>query len=137
PDDKHVFGADFTTQVIHSWLIGAGGRMNEAPGSPLPIDPSTYKGGTVPAGIPSALLSIPLGMTVHPNQPYLYVNAVVGGHLGVYRYNSKGRLKFLRAVANPNTFKMCWDTMTANGRVLYTSNTGTDNISVFDTSNPA
>jgi 6-phosphogluconolactonase (cycloisomerase 2 family) len=32
---------------------------------------------------------------------------------------------------------MCWDTMTSNGRVLYTSNTGTEDISVYDTSDPA
>jgi 6-phosphogluconolactonase (cycloisomerase 2 family) len=137
PNRKHVFGADFTSQVIHSLLIRKGGRMKEAPGSPQAIDPSTYKGSSVPAGISTSLLSIPLGMTVHPSKPYFYVNAVVGGHLGVYKYDRKGRLKFLTAVDNPGTFKMCWDTMTRNGRALYTSNTGTSDVSVFDTSNPA
>jgi 6-phosphogluconolactonase (cycloisomerase 2 family) len=32
---------------------------------------------------------------------------------------------------------MCWDIMTSNGRVLYTSNTGTEDLSVYDTSKPA
>jgi 6-phosphogluconolactonase (cycloisomerase 2 family) len=137
PNGKLVLGADFSAQVIHSLQIRGGGRMKEAPGSPLKLDPSTYAGSTVPTGIPTSLLSIPLGMAVHPSKPYYYINAVVGGHLGVYKYNAAGRLTFLRAINNPKTFKMCWDTMTSNGRVLYTSNTGTQDISVYDTSKPA
>jgi 6-phosphogluconolactonase (cycloisomerase 2 family) len=137
PTGKLVLGADFGAQVIHSLRLSADGSMKEAGGSPLKLDPSTYKGATVPKGIPNTLLSIPLGLTVHPSKPYYYINSVVGGHLGVYKYDAAGRLTFLRAINNPKTFKMCWDTMTSNGRVLYTSNTGTQDISVYDTSKPA
>jgi hypothetical protein len=51
-----------------------------------------FNGQTVPHG--------PLGMRTHPDLQILYVNVTFINEVAVYRYHDKGRLSFVRAVAD-------------------------------------
>ena len=53
--------------------------------------------------------------------------------LGVYQYKHDGSLRFIRAVPN-NGAAICWLRTNRSGTRLYTSNTGTNSITVYDLS---
>jgi 6-phosphogluconolactonase (cycloisomerase 2 family) len=56
--------------------------------------------------------------------------------IGVFRYDQTGRLTFVDSVTVAGAYLPCWIQITKDGRHLYTSNAATNNITVFDLSNP-
>jgi len=139
PDSALLFGADlFGTEaelepgLLQSFRIqGDGTLVQNTPVSPPAAE---FVGGVDlnGDGTPDAL---PLGLQVHPTQRVLYVGFVTGNRLGVYTYNSEGVLTFVRSVPNGGAL-ICWIAVNQAGTRLYTTNTGDDTISVYDTTDP-
>ena len=74
---------------------------------------------------------LPLGLAVHPRKSLLYVGFVTINRIGVYRYDSAGRLRFLRTVPDSG-HGVCWLLTNREGTRLYASNTGDPSVSVYD-----
>jgi DNA-binding beta-propeller fold protein YncE len=66
----------------------------------------------------------------------LYVGFTPISRIGVYQYDARGSLTFLRTVADSGA-AVCWVTVNKAGTRMYASNTGDNSISVFDLSDPA
>jgi 6-phosphogluconolactonase (cycloisomerase 2 family) len=126
PDDRLLFGADFLGGLLRSFQIRNNGRLVPSDAQPLP--PSIF-GDT---GDPP----LPLGLAVHPTENILYVDFVTINLVGVYRYDHRGRLNFVRAVPISGQGP-CWALVNRAGTRLYTSNTADASVSVLDiTKNP-
>jgi hypothetical protein len=54
----------------------------------------------------------------------------------VYRYDDTGKLTFVNSVPTAGAFLPCWIQITKDGRFLYTTSAATNNVLVFDISNP-
>jgi 6-phosphogluconolactonase (cycloisomerase 2 family) len=120
-----VFGADFLGGLLQSFRLHEDGRLLQNP--PQAFPDSLFKGQTVPHG--------PLGMRTNPYLPILYVDSVFTNQVTVYRYDEKGRLSFVRAVADSGKAD-CWAIVNHAGTRLYVTNTGDNSISVFDLTEP-
>ncbi len=93
---------------------------------------------TLPASLFSDITTqrIPQGFWNHPTQPLLYVGVPLANKLAVYRYDFLGALTFLRAVPNEGG-AICWLRTNTAGTRLYTSDTLTNSIGVYDLTDPA
>ncbi len=116
PQAPLVFGADFGSGNLQAFQIGATGAIKQSPGTPL-------HGNT------------PLGLTVHPTQPILYVGEPFAARLGVYTFNSAGTLTPI-ATADNSGADICWLTITRDGKNLYSTNTGDNSVSWYDLTDP-
>jgi 6-phosphogluconolactonase (cycloisomerase 2 family) len=123
PDNRLLFGADFLGGLLRSFWIQGNGRLIPSDAQELP--PSQF-GDTGAA-------PLPLGLAVHPTQKILYVGFVTINRVGVYRYDSRGHLKFLLTVPDSGA-AVCWLTVNKAATRLYASNTGDSSVSVFDIS---
>jgi 6-phosphogluconolactonase (cycloisomerase 2 family) len=123
PDGSLMFGAEFLGGLLRSLRITESGRLIEADAQPLP--PAEFAPGSNVPG--------PLGLAVHPTKDLLYVDFVTISRIGVYRYNGKGKLHFLRTVPDTGNAP-CWALVNSAGTRLYASNTGDSSVSVYDIS---
>ena len=121
PYGGRLFGADFMGGLIRSFAIGRGGSLFPTDAQPLPA--SLYSGTGKPA--------FPLGLTLHPHEPFLYVGLVTINKLAVYRYDFRGRLHYVSAVANSGK-GICWLLTNRAGTRLYSTNTADPSVSVYD-----
>jgi len=78
---------------------------------------------------------LPLGLWAHPTQPYLYVGFVNTSELGVYHWTATGKLEFVTKVPNKGK-AICWLRVSADGKYLYTANTVSESMSVYDLTDP-
>jgi hypothetical protein len=122
PNTNLLFGADFLGGLLQRFNINNDGYLR--PRDPVALPPSEFD-ATTPR--------LPLGLAAHPVFPILYVGYVTANKLGVYRYNSYGHLDFLRTASNSGN-GICWIRANRSGSRLYTTDTGTNQISVYDTS---
>ena len=120
-----VFDAQFLGGHLQSFLVAHDGSLIPQDFQALPE--SEFVGSSAPR--------LPLGLWTHPHQPILYVGFVTINRLGVYTYDSTGHLQFVRSVPNSGQ-AICWIRSNADGTRLYTSNTGDNSISVYDTTVP-
>jgi hypothetical protein len=120
PGPRLLFGADFMGGLLRSFKIHGNGRLSPVEAQPLP--PALF------AGAPP----FPLGLAVHPRHPLLYVGFVTINRMGVYHYSKGGGLTFLRSVPNSG-HAICWVLANRDGSRLYTTNTGDNSVSVYDT----
>jgi 6-phosphogluconolactonase (cycloisomerase 2 family) len=127
PDGTLLFGADFLVPMTHpgsgslrSFMAGAG--LNDSPGSPqaLPGDPMT---------------ALPLGLWLHPHEQILYVGFPARSRLGVYKYESSGALSYVTEVSNSGA-AICWLRTNRDGSRLYSLNSLSNSISVYNTQDP-
>ena len=126
PDRKLMFTADFIGGLLGSFRYDDQGGMHQLPAIALPAS-EFNSDNTTPR--------LPLGMWVNPAAPILYVGYVTANKIGVYRYGQAGALEFLRTM--PNAGKgICWIRSNHNGSRLYTTDTATNQISVYDSSDP-
>jgi DNA-binding beta-propeller fold protein YncE len=73
---------------------------------------------------------------VHPHaHNVLYTNSTTSENLAVYTFDETG-LKFAGASRNPGAGLPCWFLMNRGGTRLYTLNSLSNTISIFDTSHP-
>jgi 6-phosphogluconolactonase (cycloisomerase 2 family) len=142
PGTNLVFGNDFRGGLLETFNVDADGHLHQRPAVALPPDPN------IPVldlyGTPLRLGNLPLGLTLHPKLPLLYVGFVVESTLGVYSFNDEGDLKFVRTVPNSG-LAICWLRSNRSGTRLYTSNNGVvgdpvhdpfSTVSVYDLSDP-
>jgi 6-phosphogluconolactonase (cycloisomerase 2 family) len=122
-DGSLMFGAEFLGGTLRTLQIQADGRLIQADAQLLPTAEFAGTGATAQ----------PLGLAVHPTHKLLYVGFVLINKLGVYRYNDKGKLDFLRTVPVSGQLP-CWVLINRADTRLYTSNTLDPSISVYDIS---
>ncbi len=123
PNGSLLFGADFLGGLLRTFRIDSRGRLIPRDAQPLP--PEVFAGTGQPP--------LPLGLAVHPTACLLYVDFVTINQIGVYRYNNRGELTFLRTV--PDTgMGPCWALVNDAGTRLYASNTADSSVSVYDIS---
>lgn len=122
-DKRVLFGAEPGTNLLRSFQILRNGRLLESPNSPqaLPVSDS------LPDGTPAS----PLGLRTHPKQPILYVGFFNVNRLGVYSYDTTGKLTFLKSVPNSGIF-ICWLITNREGTRLYSTNPGDLSVTVYD-----
>jgi 6-phosphogluconolactonase (cycloisomerase 2 family) len=120
-----VFGADFLGGLLQSFRLDSNGALQQNPPQALPD--SVFTGQT--AG------HLPLGMRTHPSQRILYVDLVTISKVAVYTYDEKGRLSFVRTVADAG-MGPCWAVVNHAGTRLYATNTGDNSIEVYDLTDP-
>lgn len=124
PDTRLAFDAQFLGGFLQSFVIEPDGSL------------AASDHIAAPASVPgSTAAPLPLGLAAHPKLPILYVDFVTVSRIGVYRYDSAGRLEFVTSVADSGAGP-CWTRMNSDGTRLYASNTGDTSISVFDTTSP-
>ncbi len=119
-----LFGADFLGGLLQQFQLDGQGQLHPLP--PIALPASEF-GSTTPR--------LPLGLWSSPKQPILYVGYVTANKMGVYRYNEEGALDFLRTVPNAGQ-GICWIRVNKSGTRIYTSDTATNQISVYDSTDP-
>ncbi len=125
PNRHFVFGADFFGGLIQSFRIQPGGTLEI--NNPQTIPASEFLGGMAPTYV--------LGLATHPTWPVLYVGYVALHTVGIYYYDSQGRLTFANSVPDSGA-GICWVHANQAGTRLYAVNTGDNSISVFDITDP-
>ena len=101
---------------LHVFLLDDKGHLVETDTVKLPETIEGYKYLGM-SGVPS----LPLGIWDHPKENLLYVGFVTRNELGVYRYNSEGKLRFVTTVPNSGQ-DICWVLTNKAGTRLYTVN---------------
>jgi 6-phosphogluconolactonase (cycloisomerase 2 family) len=127
-DGRFLFGDNFaipgTTpplgQTIDPFKIRSDGTLQQAPGGPVTANVN-----------PNVLL----GTALHPAQRIIYGGLTGGNGIAVFTYDSQGSVTFVTSVPDQGAGP-CWVTVSADGKYLYASNTGTDSIGVFSLADP-
>ena len=125
PNTNLLFGTDFLGGLIQRFEFDWVGGLHQLP--PLALPDSAFDDTTTPR--------LPLNVWNHPRLPLLYVAYVTANKLGVYAYGVHGALRFLGTVPNSGQ-AVCWIRTNRAGTRLYTTDTITNSISVYDLSNP-
>jgi 6-phosphogluconolactonase (cycloisomerase 2 family) len=113
--NRLVFGLELFTSRIASFRYDRSGLLSEVSS----IDPTTTGGAF-------------LGEILHPNQPILYAGLLSTSELGVYSFDSAGAISFVNAISNDG-INICWLRMNAAGTRLYSSESVTNTLTVYDT----
>lgn len=132
PGTNLMFGADLFGGLLQSFRFDEDGHLRQ--NRTLPLDTSDFNNAAPP---------LPDGLWQHPFLPIVYVGYVAANRVGVYRYDRKGDLHFIRTVPN-NGVAICWIRTNRSGTRMYTSNTvsasgDTSTMSVYnitDADNP-
>jgi 6-phosphogluconolactonase (cycloisomerase 2 family) len=124
-DRPFVFDAEFLGGQLASYRLFPNGLLTANPPQRLPASESV--GGTAP---------LPLGLWANPDTRQLYVGFVTVNKVGVYTWDENGVPIFERTVSNSGT-AICWLRTNRAGTRLYTANTGSSTVSVYDTTDPA
>jgi 6-phosphogluconolactonase (cycloisomerase 2 family) len=125
PNTDLLFGTDFLGGLIQRFRFDNTGGLHQL--SPLALPASEFTDTTTGR--------LPLDLWHHPSLPLIYVGFVTDNKLGVYEYNEKGRLAFIRTVPNSGQ-AICWIRTNRKGTRLYSTDTGTNSVSVYDLNNP-
>ena len=116
-----IFGANFLGGTLESLRFNRQGKFTAR--QLLQLPDSEFVGNDAPHA--------PLGLALHPKEWLLYVGLPTASKLAVYKFNSHGKLSFVRAV--PNSGKaICWVRVNKAGTRLYTSNSADHTLSVYD-----
>jgi hypothetical protein len=75
--------------------------------------------------------AFPLGLAAHPFLPVLYVGFVTINKIGVYAFDSNGKLHFVQAVNNPAPTN-CWFRINKAGTRMYVVDTAANEITTYD-----
>jgi 6-phosphogluconolactonase (cycloisomerase 2 family) len=129
PDHKVLITSE-ETGVLRAFRIGPGGRLTEGSNSPLRLPAAAFPNGV---RVPNVW---PAGLESSPRVKILYAQLANVSRTVMWRWNDQARLQFVRSIPNPNSFLPCWTHLNAAGTRMYTGNAGSDNLSVYDISNP-
>jgi DNA-binding beta-propeller fold protein YncE len=105
---------------ILPFKIGQGGQLIPA------------SGGGVGAPVAPPLL---LGLSLNPTQNIIYAGLTGASEVGVFTYDNNGDLTLVDTVPTEGAGP-CWTTVSADGKFLYTVDTGTNSIGVFSLADP-
>lgn len=111
------FGIEFMKQSITSYSLNRTGAM------------TVVNSLTPPGSAP-----VVVGGVAIPNVRGFYVGLPAQHQVGVYSYNASGTMTFLREVNNAG-LAICWLSVNAAGTRLYSSETASGTISVYDITN--
>jgi 6-phosphogluconolactonase (cycloisomerase 2 family) len=111
-----MFGLEMLTSRIASFRYDKTGLLTEL-NSVTPPDGNAF-----------------LGEIAHPSLPALYAALPVTDQMAVYKFNNSGVMSHILTLANPGG-EICWLTMNADGTRLYTGESLTDTLTVYDTTN--
>jgi DNA-binding beta-propeller fold protein YncE len=104
--------------------------------APFQIEPDgtlqLAPGGNVAAGPNTSLI---LGAAAHPSLNIVYSGITAAGQVGVFTYDETGRTSFVGASVDQGRAP-CWCVVSADGKVLYASNTATNSIGVYSLADP-
>ncbi len=125
PGTNIVFGDDFLADLIEHFRTDWAGGLHQLP--PLTLPTSLFNDTVTPR--------IPQGIWTHPTLPYLYVGVPLFNKLAVYKFGPEGNLKFLGAVPNLGE-TICWLRMNKSGTRLYSTETSSNSVGVYDTTDP-
>ena len=120
PSIHLMVGADFLGGIMERFQYNWQG-LHALPGTALPA--SEFNDTATPR--------FPLGLWSNPASPVLYAGYVTVNKMGVYRYSEQGALTFLRTVPNAGQ-GICWIRSNSAGTRLYTTDTTTNQVSVYD-----
>ena len=121
PGGHLAFDSNFFGLMLRSFTIDANGHLAAADSQPI--------------APPNAGPPVPLGLQLHPTQPILYVGFVLAQEVGVFTFDSQGKLTFVRTI--PDSGKgPCWLLVNAAGTRLYISNNFDNTVVVYDLSTP-
>jgi hypothetical protein len=79
--------------------------------------------------------NVTLGGVLHPKLSGIYVGLPGINQISVNKYDSAGNLSIVRKISNPGVL-VCWLGMNAAGTRLYSGETGSGSVTVYDTTNP-
>jgi 6-phosphogluconolactonase (cycloisomerase 2 family) len=88
--------------------------------------------GAVGAPVTPPLL---LGLAEHPTQNIIYAGLTGASQVGVFTFDGDGNLTLVRTVSVQG-HGPCWVTVSADGKFLYTIDTGTNSVGVFSLADP-
>ncbi len=106
--------------TVNAFQIKGDGSLVAAPGGPAS------------AGTNAPFL---LGAAAHPTLNIVYTGFASAKQVGVFSYDETGRTNFVGAAADSGAAP-CWCVVSADGRVLYVANTGTNTLGVFSLADP-
>jgi hypothetical protein len=115
---------------IRSFSVSQQGVLTQAPGSPYDPPAKAFAPGFDPTK------RFALGVATHPTNNLVYMGLPTIPALAVFSFDSAGALTFVSSTPVQGAYLPCWIQITKDGHWLYTSNADTDNITVFDISNP-
>jgi 6-phosphogluconolactonase (cycloisomerase 2 family) len=116
PSGRFVFVVQFMAGgALTSYDVGAGGKL-VLNNSLLPSKGTVF-----------------LGATAHAKQRAIYVGLPDVNMVGAYTYNSAGVIAFSHLVTNPG-LQVCWMTSNKAGTRLYTTETNSNSVTVYDIS---
>jgi 6-phosphogluconolactonase (cycloisomerase 2 family) len=116
PSGKFVFVVQFMGGgLFTSYDVGAGGLL-VANNSMIPVRGPVF-----------------LGAAAHPKQRALYVGMPAVNQMAVYTYSSAGVLAFAKDIVNPGSL-ICWLTVDPTGSHLYTVESGTRTLTLYNIS---
>lgn len=114
PSGKFVFVVQFMAGgLFTSYDVGAGGLL-VANNSEIPVHGPVF-----------------LGAIAHPKQRAVYVGMPAVNQMAVYTYNTAGQLSFAKDIVNPGSL-ICWLTTDPAGTHLYTVESGTRTITLYN-----
>jgi hypothetical protein len=94
-------------------------------------------GGNVGAPVSPPNPPLLLGAAFNPNQRIIYAGLTAANEVAVFTYDKSGQLTFVGdAPVSQGGAGPCWAAVSADGRFLYTGDTGTDSIGVFSLADP-
>ena len=76
-----------------------------------------------------------LGLAQNPTQNIIYAGLTGAKQVGVFTFDHAGNLKLVGTVSVQGNGP-CWTLVSANGKFLYTVDTGTNSVGVFSLANP-
>jgi hypothetical protein len=106
--------------TLAPFQIQADGTLKRAPG------------GNVGAPVNPPLL---LGADTNPNLPILYAGLTGVNRIAVFTFDKSGQLSFVGSSPDQGV-AACWITVSADGKFLYSGDTGTDSVGVFSLADP-
>ena len=125
PGTSFAYGDDFLGNLLQRFYFAPDGELHQF--APVALPTSLFSDTTTPR--------IPQGLWNHPKLPLLYVGVPLVNKLAIYRYNRIGGLTFLRAVPNEGQ-TICWLRTNSSGTRLYSTDTSTNSVGVYDLSDP-
>ena len=135
PNNRVVFGAEFYGFQINALTVADDGTLAPVPKMPQKFPDSVVRGLPPLPGLPPGALKLPYGIAIHPTEPFVYFLAAQAEKVVIYRYDEQtGGVEFSGQVDNPKTVAACWARVTSDGRFLYTGNSGSSDIAVFEIS---
>jgi pSer/pThr/pTyr-binding forkhead associated (FHA) protein len=125
----------FGPQLIRGFTLSPAGALSAVGAVSFPSSFTAGLASKVPPVIPKVLYPLAFGVAFNPdpNKKFVYVDAAVASRVAVYNYSNPAALQLATSAMNPG-LAGCWIAVSKDSRFLYSSNSATQNITVFSIS---